>query len=135
VIFAQAFLDERPNPADPPRDNGQVISSRDLEDVLKVLIAAQVADVLNKQMTGGVDRVLASIPVPAEPVSKRLLGVLDARLDAHRAKKAKRLRLCAAERARAHWRSRHTDQADSPRHLACGTPIEVRWYCPSTDAL
>jgi len=40
-----------------------------------------------------------------------------------------------ALRLLAHWGSRHTDQADSPRHLACGTPIEVRWYCPTCDQL
>jgi hypothetical protein len=22
-----------------------------------------------------------------------------------------------------------------PRHLACGTPIEARWYCPTCDCL
>jgi DNA-binding HxlR family transcriptional regulator len=35
----------------------------------------------------------------------------------------------------AHWGSRHTGHADSPRHSACGTPIEVRWYCPTCDQL
>src|ERR1700678_250852 len=35
----------------------------------------------------------------------------------------------------AHGGSRHTSQADSPRHPACGTPIEVRWYCPTCDQL
>src|SRR5690349_24303448 len=31
--------------------------------------------------------------------------------------------LAAALRLLAHWGRRHTDQADPPRHLACGTPI------------
>jgi DNA-binding HxlR family transcriptional regulator len=35
----------------------------------------------------------------------------------------------------AHWGTRHTDPADIPRHLACGTPIEARWYCPTCDQL
>ena len=35
----------------------------------------------------------------------------------------------------AHWGSRHTDQTNSARHPACGTPIEVRWYCPTCDQL
>ena len=43
--------------------------------------------------------------------------------------------LAGALRLLAHWGSRHTDQADSPSHLACGTPIEVRWYCPTCDQL
>jgi DNA-binding HxlR family transcriptional regulator len=43
--------------------------------------------------------------------------------------------LAAALRLLAHWGSRHTSQADSARHPACGTPIEVRWYCPTCDQL
>jgi DNA-binding HxlR family transcriptional regulator len=35
----------------------------------------------------------------------------------------------------AHWGSRRTDQSGSPRHAACGTPLEVRWYCPTCDQL
>src|SRR6202034_1687521 len=35
----------------------------------------------------------------------------------------------------AHWGTRHTDPADGPRHLTCGTPIEARWYCPTCDEL
>jgi DNA-binding HxlR family transcriptional regulator len=43
--------------------------------------------------------------------------------------------LAGALRLLAHWGSRHTDQAGSPQHLACGTPLEVRWYCPTCDQL
>src|ERR1700758_4646893 len=43
--------------------------------------------------------------------------------------------LAGALRLLAHWGSRHTDQADPPRHPACGPPIEVRWYCPTCDQL
>src|ERR1700735_470601 len=43
--------------------------------------------------------------------------------------------LAAALRLLAHWGSRHTDQDDAPAHPACGTPIEVRWYCPTCDRL
>jgi DNA-binding HxlR family transcriptional regulator len=43
--------------------------------------------------------------------------------------------LAGALRLLAQWGSRHTSQAVSPRHLACGTPIEVRWYCPTCDQL
>src|SRR5215207_2279998 len=35
----------------------------------------------------------------------------------------------------AHWGARHTLLADTPRHAACGTPIEARWYCPTCDHL
>ncbi len=43
--------------------------------------------------------------------------------------------LAGALRLLADWGGRHSDQADSPRHLACGTPVEVRWYCPTCDQL
>jgi DNA-binding HxlR family transcriptional regulator len=35
----------------------------------------------------------------------------------------------------AHWGTRHADTVDAPRHLACGTPVEARWYCPTCDQL
>ncbi len=43
--------------------------------------------------------------------------------------------LAGALRLLAHWGTRHTDPADAPRHLACGTPMEARWYCPTCDQL
>ena len=43
--------------------------------------------------------------------------------------------LAGALRLLAHWAARHTDPADAPRHLACGTPLEARWYCPTCDQL
>jgi DNA-binding HxlR family transcriptional regulator len=43
--------------------------------------------------------------------------------------------LAGALRLLAHWAARNTDLADTPRHLACGTPIEARWYCPTCDQL
>jgi DNA-binding HxlR family transcriptional regulator len=43
--------------------------------------------------------------------------------------------LAGALRLLAHWGARHTDAASAPRHLACGTPIEARWYCPTCDCL
>jgi DNA-binding HxlR family transcriptional regulator len=43
--------------------------------------------------------------------------------------------LAGALRLLAHWGARHTDLADTPRHFACGTAIEARWYCPTCDQL
>src|SRR5215216_4884596 len=43
--------------------------------------------------------------------------------------------LAGALRMLAQWGGRHTDPADAPRHSVCGTPIEVRWYCPTCDQL
>ena len=43
--------------------------------------------------------------------------------------------LAGALRLLAHWGTRHTDPAASPRHDTCGTPIEARWYCPTCDQL
>ena len=31
------------------------------------------------------------------------------------------------------WGSAHGDEAEPPRHGLCGTPLEVRWYCPTCD--
>jgi DNA-binding HxlR family transcriptional regulator len=43
--------------------------------------------------------------------------------------------LAGALRLLAHWGARHADPAEAPRHPACGTPVEVRWYCPTCDRL
>jgi len=43
--------------------------------------------------------------------------------------------LAGALRLLAHWGAGHTDPADTPRHPACGTPLEARWYCPTCDQL
>jgi len=43
--------------------------------------------------------------------------------------------LAGALRLLAHWGANHTDPADGPRHGACGTPVEARWYCPTCDQL
>lgn len=42
--------------------------------------------------------------------------------------------LAGALRLLAHWGSAHSEGADeveAPRHSACGTPMETRWYCPT----
>jgi DNA-binding HxlR family transcriptional regulator len=43
--------------------------------------------------------------------------------------------LAGALRLLAHWGANHTDLAAAPRHPTCGTPVEVRWYCPTCDCL
>ena len=43
--------------------------------------------------------------------------------------------LAGALRLLAHWGARRTDPAEVPRHGECGTPVEVRWYCPTCDRL
>jgi DNA-binding HxlR family transcriptional regulator len=43
--------------------------------------------------------------------------------------------LAGALRLLAHWGARHADPAQAPRHLACGTSLEIRWYCPTCDHL
>jgi len=43
--------------------------------------------------------------------------------------------LAGALRLLAHWGSRHADPGEAPRHPACGTAVEVRWYCPTCDRL
>ena len=43
--------------------------------------------------------------------------------------------LAGALRLLAYWGAGHADPAQAPRHSACGTPIEARWYCPTCDYL
>src|SRR3989475_5970494 len=43
--------------------------------------------------------------------------------------------LAGALRLLAHWGARHALPAEAPRHQACGTPLEARWYCPTCDHL
>jgi DNA-binding HxlR family transcriptional regulator len=31
------------------------------------------------------------------------------------------------------WGSRHSAETEAPSHGLCGTPLEVRWYCPTCD--
>ena len=31
------------------------------------------------------------------------------------------------------WGSRHSEEVEVPSHGLCGTPLEVRWYCPTCD--
>ncbi len=32
------------------------------------------------------------------------------------------------------WGSSHSAETEGPRHSLCGTPLEVRWFCPTCDA-
>jgi DNA-binding HxlR family transcriptional regulator len=43
--------------------------------------------------------------------------------------------LAGALRLLAHWSARHADPGQEPRHPGCGTPLEIRWYCPTCDRL
>jgi DNA-binding HxlR family transcriptional regulator len=44
------------------------------------------------------------------------------------------MELAASLRMLAVWGARHSGgQTDPPRHQTCGTPMEVRWYCPTCD--
>jgi DNA-binding HxlR family transcriptional regulator len=43
--------------------------------------------------------------------------------------------LAGALRLLASWGAGHSDPAQAPAHPACGTPVEVRWYCPTCDQL
>jgi DNA-binding HxlR family transcriptional regulator len=43
--------------------------------------------------------------------------------------------LAGALRLLARWGAGHADLAEATRHTSCGTPLEVRWYCPTCDHL
>jgi DNA-binding HxlR family transcriptional regulator len=38
--------------------------------------------------------------------------------------------LAGALRLLADWGGRHREGAEPPRHAACGSPVEARWWCP-----
>lgn len=42
--------------------------------------------------------------------------------------------LADALRALSQWGAQHTE-AEVPRHDACGSPLEVRWWCPTCAAV
>jgi DNA-binding HxlR family transcriptional regulator len=48
---------------------------------------------------------------------------------------AEGMELAGALRLLAHWGSRQAGATEAPRHTACGTPLEARWYCPTCDHL
>jgi DNA-binding HxlR family transcriptional regulator len=84
--------------------------------------------------------------IAANIVSERLKrlerdGLLVARLYSERPPRsayeltAEGKELAGALRLLAHWGARHADPGEAPRHAACGTPIEARWYCPTCDRL
>lgn len=41
--------------------------------------------------------------------------------------------LAGALRMLADWGARHRDSSEPPRHEACGTSLEVRWWCPTCE--
>jgi DNA-binding HxlR family transcriptional regulator len=41
--------------------------------------------------------------------------------------------LAGALRLLSDWGARHREGADPPRHSACGTPVEARWWCPTCE--
>ena len=43
--------------------------------------------------------------------------------------------LAGALRLLADWGARRSDISDPVRHELCGTPLEVRWYCPTCTVL
>lgn len=43
--------------------------------------------------------------------------------------------LASALRLLADWGARRTADADPIRHATCGTPLEVRWFCPTCSAV
>jgi DNA-binding HxlR family transcriptional regulator len=43
------------------------------------------------------------------------------------------LALAGAVRLLSDWGARHAGAAEPVRHSACGTPLVVRWYCPTCE--
>ena len=43
--------------------------------------------------------------------------------------------LAGALRLLTHWAARFAGSGEAPRHEACGTPMEARWYCPTCTTI
>ena len=43
--------------------------------------------------------------------------------------------LAGALRLLADWGARRSEHAETPRHPACGTPLEAQWYCPTCSRM
>lgn len=41
--------------------------------------------------------------------------------------------LAGALRLLGDWGARHRESGEPPRHDACGTPVEARWWCPTCE--
>jgi DNA-binding HxlR family transcriptional regulator len=41
--------------------------------------------------------------------------------------------LAGTLRLLADWGARHAESGEPPRHDVCGTPVEVRWWCPTCE--
>jgi DNA-binding HxlR family transcriptional regulator len=41
--------------------------------------------------------------------------------------------LAGALRLLADWGARHRESGELPRHAACGSPVEARWWCPTCE--
>jgi DNA-binding HxlR family transcriptional regulator len=41
--------------------------------------------------------------------------------------------LAGALRLLSDWGARHREASEQPRHDACGTPVEARWWCPTCE--
>jgi DNA-binding HxlR family transcriptional regulator len=41
--------------------------------------------------------------------------------------------LAGALRHLSDWGARHSEEAEPPRHAACGTELEAVWYCPTCE--
>lgn len=41
--------------------------------------------------------------------------------------------LAGALRLLSTWGARHTAAGEGQHHLACGSPLEARWYCPTCE--
>ena len=41
--------------------------------------------------------------------------------------------LAGSLRLLADWGARHAEGEEPPRHAACGSPVEARWWCPTCE--
>ena len=87
-------------------------------------IEQEVAGIAPNILTDRLRRLERDALVVARPYSERPLR-FSYELSAAGAELAGALRLLAG------WGARNAGGAAAPRHSACGTPMETRWWCPT----
>jgi DNA-binding HxlR family transcriptional regulator len=89
-------------------------------------LAGEVPGIAPNVLAGRLRRLEREGVVASEPYTERPLRVAYELTQSGR-------ELAGALRLLADWGARRAGDAEAPRHDACGTPMEARWYCPTCD--
>jgi DNA-binding HxlR family transcriptional regulator len=89
-------------------------------------LLADIAGIAPNMLTHRLRHLERQRLIVAEPYSARPPRSLYALTPAGR-------ELAGAMRLLSDWGARHTEGGEAPRHRACGSPLDGRWYCPTCE--